>query len=77
MEIKYTNEYSKHGCSIKGNLAVVEYWQESQAHAQTLPLAGFGSMCFLDYLDKAKALVREKHPNAVVKLGVPDLVCEI
>ena len=65
MKIIYASEYKEHGCNITGNLGVIKL---------PPPSGVFGAMSCFDNLDAAKKIMIESHPNAVVKLGIPDLV---
>lgn len=77
MKIEYKSEYERCGCQFSGDLAIVEYWEESTDHSRKLPLEGFGRGTCLDYLGKAKELLLSTHPNAEILLGIPVLVAKI
>lgn len=77
MKIQYTNIFEKYGCKFEGNLAVVDYSKRADEILAPQPLGGFGRGATLDAVDEAKQLLKEKHPNFLVLLGVPVLVARI
>lgn len=74
MQIEYADSYTEHGTNIHGNLAIVRChhevtnWDFNSAYRR-------GGL--YEYLDKAKALVKEHHPNHSVALDIPDLVVRL
>jgi hypothetical protein len=78
VEIKRCREYETNGCKFKGNLAIVEYWEESSTHSRSLPLEGFGRMSCFDFRDRAEKLILDSGLKIKEKLlGIPVLVVEI
>lgn len=73
LQATYTNEYSKCGVRIWGNL-VVEYTDAWEAHNAALPLNGFNSGSVYGFIDAAKKWCRKEHPGAVMELAMPDCV---
>jgi hypothetical protein len=74
LELEYADKFTDYGCHITGNLVVVRCREAWDRH----PRQGvFGSMSCFDVSDEAERLIREKHPNAVRKLSLPDVVMEI
>ena len=77
MKIEYKSEYERCGCKFSGDLAIVEYWEESTNHSRKLALEGFWRGTCYDYLGKAKELLLASHPRSEILLGLPVLVARI
>ena len=79
MEIEWLEQgYTRHGCNILASegtkIGMVDY----NAHTTNHEFGGaYKKGGMLQWLDKAKALVLGQYPNAVIKLGIPDLVFEV
>ena len=74
MVIARMTVFDDYGCYFAGDLVVVDY----SAYAESLPRHGeFGSMTYLDGLDKAKELVSATFDGFEVLLGIPILVVRI
>lgn len=74
MIITNQDEYLKHGCTIKGDLVVIDYskeWQEGRNFGK------FGAMSVYDALDLAKKQLFELYPEAEIVLAIPDLVAKV
>ena len=70
MEIEYADRYLNHGCQFYGNLAIVRYW-EFASHGFNSAYSNGG---IFDASDYARKLVTDKHPQAQLLLGIPDVV---
>lgn len=77
MQITYCSEFNEYGVKSTGNLVVIHYWQDSIAHARTLPLEGYGKMTCFTYLDKAKERLRNFESKARIILSIPVLVARL
>lgn len=76
MKAQRFEEYHKHGCHFFGSLVVVDYSEEMHRD----PAWGtFNAGLTYDYLDKAKALIKERYGDGATEtlLSIPELVVRI
>ena len=71
MKVTQSNAYTKHGCNIRGDLVIVDYYCDMRN--DPVFRRGGQSVCF-EYIEKAKQLIRESFGEFDVKLSMPDLV---
>ena len=69
------DDYHKHGCHFSGKLVVIHYYEAMQ---QDPNWGKFNANLTFDYVEKARALVKERQYKVVRELlTMPDLVIEI
>lgn len=79
MEVQILEDgYTRHGCNIRSlngeTIAMIEYSGHVTNHEF---LGAYKSGGLFDYLDKAKKVMAEQYPGAIVVLTAPDLVFRI
>jgi len=71
MNIQRVTEYTRHGCSWSGNLAMIDLGQAAESHRNC---GKFGANVWGDVSQEAQKLMRQTHPHHAVLLTIPDLV---